>query len=282
MATRRLKSSHEKVAKKTNAGVKARVGGSSANGGNGSLPTAGAILKELRGLGDPAFARQMSERFGISGATCETAFGVSMKDVQRIAKRVIREGPKDKLERAAWRHELAAELWATGQYEARQMAPYVDVPALVTSEQMERWARDFDNWATCDTACFLLFDRVPPPPAPRAASVSIKMIRVWAKRKEEFVKRAAFAVIAGMSLHDKKTLIDAEGDAVFVSFLPLIEAAASDERNFVKKGVSWALRGIGKRNERLKKEAIRVATKLSKSEDKTERWIGKDAMRDLR
>lgn len=279
MATRRLKSSHEKVAKKTNAGVKARVGGGLGSGGGRSLPTASAILKELKGLGDPAFARQMSERFGISGATCGTAFGVSMKDVQRIAKRVIREGPKDKPESAAWRHELAAELWATGQYEARQMAPYVDEPALVTSGQMERWARDFDNWATCDTACFVLFDRVPPPP--ERPLVSMKMVRAWAKRKEEFVKRAAFATIAGMALHDKKTLIDAEGDAVFVSLLPLIEAAANDERNFVKKGVSWALRGIGKRNERLRKEAIRVATRLSKSEEKTERWIGKDALRDL-
>ncbi len=221
----------------------------------------------------------MAERFGIKGQTQATAFGVSMKDVQAIVKRVVKEGPKDKMESAAWRHELAAQLWTTGQYDARQMAPYVDVPALVTMEQMERWAKGFDNWATCDTSCFVLFDRVPPPP--ERPSVSIKMVRVWAKRKEEFVKRAAFAMIAGLALHDKKTLIDAEGDAVFVSFLPLIEAAANDERNFVKKGVSWALRAIGKRNEKLRKEAIRLATKLSKSEDSTERWIGKDAMRDL-
>ncbi|MFO0856414.1 MAG: DNA alkylation repair protein [Phycisphaerales bacterium] len=246
---------------------------------DGSLPTAAMILKELKALGDPAFQRQMSERFGISGATQATAFGVSMKDVQAIAKRIKKDGPKDREQSAIWRHELAAELWATGQYDARQMAPYVDVPALVTAEQMERWAKGFDNWATCDTACFTLFDRVPPPP--ERPSVSIKMIRAWAKRKEEFVKRAAFATIAGMALHDKKTLLGAEGDAVFVSFLPLIEAAANDERNFVKKGVSWALRGIGKRNERLCKEAITLATKLSKSEDKTERWIGKDALRDL-
>lgn len=251
----------------------------SAASASGLLPTAASILNELRALGDQKFQTQMSERFGIKGDTQATAFGVSMKDVQAIAKRIKKDGPKDKEQAAAWRHHLAEDLWKTGQYDARQMAPYVDVPALVTAEQMERWAKDFDNWATCDTACFTLFDRVPPPP--ERPSVSIKMIRAWAKRKEEFVKRAAFATIAGMALHDKKTLLGSDGDAVFVSFLPLIEAAANDERNFVKKGVSWALRGIGKRNERLCKEAITLATKLSKSEDKTERWIGKDALRDL-
>lgn len=263
---------------KTSVGKAKKSANAQPKDAKGGGPTAQSILKELRALGDPAFQRQMSERFGITGETCATAFGVSMKEVQAIAKRVAKEGPKDKADLAAWRHELAEQLWKTGQYDARQMAPYVDVPHLVTTEQMERWAKDFDNWATCDTACFKLFDRVPP--APQQPSDTFKMIRVWAERKEEFVKRAAFATLASVALHDK-TMKDAAGDEVFMSLLPIIEAGANDERNFVKKGVSWALRGLGKRNEKLRKEAVKLATKLSKSEDKTERWIGKDALRDL-
>jgi 3-methyladenine DNA glycosylase AlkD len=171
-----------------------------------------------------------------------------------------------------------APLWAgsrsragtleTGWYEARMMAAFVDDPALVTPAQMDRWAGDFDNWAICDTVCFHLFDKSP---------YAWRKIRKWSGRRDEFVKRAAFALLASVALHDKAAPADR-----FLEALPLVERAARDPRNFVKKGVSWALRGIGKRRDpSLKAAAIGVAERLAASEDAAARWVGKDALRDL-
>lgn len=164
-------------------------------------------------------------------------------------------------------HDVALELWKSGIYEARLLAAFVDEPARVTAAQMDRWCRDFDNWGVADTLCFKLFDRVPG---------VWGRIEPWAARRGEFQKRAAFALLASLALHDK-----AANDAAFVRHLPLIEKAASDDRNFVKKGVSWALRSIGRRNPPLRKAAIELATRLSASDDPTSRWIGKDTLKDL-
>jgi 3-methyladenine DNA glycosylase AlkD len=183
------------------------------------------------------------------------AFGVSMTTMQQLAKRVGRD------------HELAAALWATGWYEARMLTAFIDEPERVTAAQMDRWARDFDNWAVCDTLCFKLFDRTPH---------AWKKIEQWSARREEFVKRAAFALLASVALHDKKA-----ADAPFIRSLGLIERASSDERNFVKKGVSWALRSIGARNPTLHKKSIELAQRLAASSDPTARWVGKDTLRDL-
>ncbi|MGH9386204.1 MAG: DNA alkylation repair protein [Vicinamibacterales bacterium] len=182
-------------------------------------------------------------------------FGVSMATLQQLAKRLGRD------------HELAAALWETGWYEARMLTAFVDDPARVTPAQMDRWARDFDNWAVCDTLCFKLFDRTPH---------AWKKIEQWSTRREEFVKRAAFALLASVALHDKEA-----PDAPFVRALRLIERGANDERNFVKKGVNWALRGIGKRNDVLNAKAIAVARRLAESDVSSARWVGKDALREL-
>jgi 3-methyladenine DNA glycosylase AlkD len=148
------------------------------------------------------------------------------------------------------------------------MAAFVDDPALVTPAQMDRWAGDFDNWAICDTVCFHLFDKSP---------YAWRKIRKWSGRRDEFVKLAAFALLASVALHDKAAPADR-----FLEALPLVERAARDPRNFVKKGVSWALRGIGKRRDpSLKAAAIGVAERLAASEDAAARWVGKDALRDL-
>jgi 3-methyladenine DNA glycosylase AlkD len=164
-------------------------------------------------------------------------------------------------------HRLAAALWATGLYEARMLATFVDDPAEVTPAQMDRWARDFDSWAICDTACFALFDRTPHAWA---------KVDQWAEKKPELVKRAAFALLASLAAHDERS-----GDERFLHGLTLVEAAAGDARNFVAKGVNWALRGIGKRGRTLHAAAVAVATRLAASDDKTRRWNGKDALRDL-
>ncbi len=191
-------------------------------------------------------------RFGI---TARNPLGVSMTNMQAVAKRLGRS------------HELAEGLWKTGVYEARMITSFVDEPARVTPTQMDRWCRDFDNWAICDTLCFHLFDRTPH---------AWGKIEQWSALKGEHQKRAAFALLASVALHDKTA-----PDAPFVKSLRLIERAATDERNFVKKGVNWALRGVGRRNAALNKAAVAVARRLADSPEAAPRWVGKDALREL-
>ena len=185
----------------------------------------------------------------------DKVFGVSMATLQPYAKKLGRN------------HDFALALWETGWYEARMLAAFVDEPARVTPSQMDRWARDFDNWAVCDTLCFKLFDQTPH---------AWKKIDQWSRRRDEFVKRGAFALLASVALHDKKA-----PDEPFIRSFKIIERESTDERNFVKKGVSWALRSVGHRNGALNTEATRVATRLSESSDPVSRWIGKDALKDI-
>ena len=182
-------------------------------------------------------------------------FGVSVGDLRKKGKELGRS------------HELAMALWKTGWYEARMLVPFVGEPERVTPAQMDRWCKDFDNWAICDALCFHLFDRTP---------YAYDKVAAWATRREEFVKRAAFALAASLAGHDR-----AAPDANFEKILPLIERAAEDDRNFVKKGVSWALRGIGMRSPNLHAASIDLARRLAESKSASARWIGKDALRDL-
>ena len=178
-----------------------------------------------------------------------------MKNIQLLAKRLGRN------------HELAAALWETGCYEARLLTAYVDDPALVTPTQMEDWCREFDNWAICDTLCFVLFDRTPH---------AWSKVTQWSENRDEFAKRAAFALLASLSLHDKRTV-----DQPFLEGLRLIERDAFDNRNFVKKGVNWALRAIGRRNAALNVAAVAVSRRLSASPDAAARFVGKGALKEL-
>ncbi|MGN6104089.1 MAG: DNA alkylation repair protein, partial [Kofleriaceae bacterium] len=146
-------------------------------------------------------------------------------------------------------------------------AAYLDEPARVTPAQMDRWCKQFDSWAVCDTVCFALFDRTP---------YAFDKVHAWAVREEEWVKRAAFALLAGVALHDKGPI-----EAELVKALPRCEAAATDGRNFVKKGVSWALRTIGARDHALHAKVTALAAELAKREDAASRWVGKDVLRDL-
>jgi 3-methyladenine DNA glycosylase AlkD len=209
------------------------------------------ILRKLEKRGSKANRDGMA-RYGI---VADKVFGVSVETIRSMAKEVGKD------------HELALALWDTGWYEARMMTPFIDEPLRVTSSQMDAWARDFDNWAICDGLCFHLFDKT---------GHKWKKIQQWSSRKDEFVKRAAFALLAGVALHDKK-----ETDAPFMKSLSLIERAADDERNFVKKGVSWALRSVAHRNKSLHAASLDLATRLAESDDKTERWIGKDVIKDI-
>ncbi len=185
----------------------------------------------------------------------DKALGVLMGDIQKLAKQLGRD------------HELALALWKTDVYEARMLCAYIDEVEKVTPAQMDAQARDFDNWAICDTQCFALWVKSPH---------AFKKIRQWSSHKGEYVKRASFALLASMALKHKTST-----DADYLRCLPLIAKAASDERNFVKKAVSWALRGIGRRSRKLNKASIALAKKLAESEGAAPRWIGKDALREL-
>jgi 3-methyladenine DNA glycosylase AlkD len=185
----------------------------------------------------------------------DKAFGVAYKDMKMLGRLLGRD------------HELAATLWDTGVYEARMVASFVADPSQVTPAQMDRWCKDFDNWAICDTMCFNLFDRTPHAWA---------KVTQWSSSKDEFVKRTAFALLWSLSVHDKRA-----GNEPFVQGLVLVERADDDERNFVKKAVNMALRAIGKRNRALNTAAVSVARRLAGSRNATARWVGKDALREL-
>lgn len=210
-----------------------------------------AVVAHLRGLSSKA-TRDGMARYAIPATN---ALGIPVGKLRAYAKQLGRD------------HALALALWKTEIYEARMLATFVADPALVTAAQMESWCRDFDSWAICDTACFALFDRTPH---------AWSKVTAWARRRDELVRRAAFALLASLALHDKKA-----EDAPFVAGLRLVEGAADDERNFVMKGVSWALRTIGKRNAALHAAAVETARRLAASDDAAPRWIGKDALRDL-
>jgi 3-methyladenine DNA glycosylase AlkD len=185
----------------------------------------------------------------------DRAFGVPVGTLKRLAKSL---GPD---------HELALGLWKTGWYEARMLATFVDDPARVTPAQMEAWCRDFDNWALCDTAAFALFDRTP--------HAWGKVAR-WAASRDEYRKRAAFALLWGLTVHDKQA-----EDAPFLRGLALIERAATDERRFVKLAVNMALRAVGKRNRALNVAAVKTARRLAGSRQADARWVGSHALREL-
>jgi 3-methyladenine DNA glycosylase AlkD len=214
-------------------------------------PDASEVIATLKGMASKKLRDGMA-RYGIPN---DHALGISVGALRQLAKQLGKS------------HPLALKLWDSGIYEARMLASFVGDPDELTPAQMDRFCRDFDNWAICDTMAFALFDRSPH---------AFAKITAWSKKSAEFEKRAAFALLASVALHDK-----AASDAAFIKTLPLIERAADDERNFVKKGVSWALRSIGGRNLELCEASLKLATKLAASADATERWIGKDTLRDL-
>lgn len=209
------------------------------------------VLTSLKRVATKA-TREGMARYGIPS---DNALGVTMGNMKILAKRLGRN------------HALAEGLWQTGVYEARMLASLIDEPARVTPAQMDRWCGDFDNWGICDTACFALFDRTPH---------AWRKVEQWSRRREEFVKRAAFALLWGLTVHDKRA-----DDALFVNGLLQIEGAASDERHLVKKAVNMALRAVGKRNRALNTAAVTVARRLAESPAAAPRWVGKDALREL-
>jgi 3-methyladenine DNA glycosylase AlkD len=210
-----------------------------------------AILTELYRHANPKNVEGMA-RYGI---VSKNALGLSLTYLMRLKKNIGKD------------HDLALQLWSTGVYEARLLAAFIADPDRLTKAVMNAWVKDFDNWAICDGVCLHLFRRAP---------AAHEMAAAWTKRKEEFVRRAGFAMIATLTVHDKKG-----PDARFRAHLVRIKRAAADERNYVKKAVNWALRQIGKRNLALNAEAIRTARAIHKIDNPAARWIASDALREL-
>ncbi len=211
------------------------------------LDTLAALRREAR----PAELAGMA-RFGLVGAG---RLGVSMPVIRRIAKQLGCD------------HDLALALWETGIPDARIVAALVADPLLLTSRQMDGWAAGFGAWDVCDQVCLGAFV---------ASPHAWRKVETWSRRKPEFVRRSAFSLLAMLAVHDKSS-----SDARFMTCLPLIEAAADDDRNYVKKAVNWALRGIGKRNLALNQAAVATARRLAASEARSARWIASDALREL-
>jgi 3-methyladenine DNA glycosylase AlkD len=212
---------------------------------------ADALVADLKRRANPANVAGMA-RFGINP---KNTLGVSVADLRRLAKPYRRQ------------HGVARLLWATGIHEARVLATIIADPARTTATELDRWALDLDSWDTCDQFCMNLVGRTPHAWA---------KVAKWSRDRREFVRRAGFSLIAVLATHDKTA-----PDENFIALLPLIRADATDERNFVKKAVNWALRGIGKRNPRLRRAALAEAKRLAESDSPAARWIGKDAVREL-
>jgi len=209
------------------------------------------IMEKLKSMASPKDVEGMA-RYGINP---HNTLGISIYKLRPLAKEIGND------------HKLALRLWDSGIHDARLLAVFIEDPVKVTEEQMESWAKDFDSWDVCDQACTSLFDLTP---------LARKKVFEWAERDEEFVKRAAFSIIAGLAVHDKKA-----EDPRFEDFFPIIKKQSTDDRNYVKKAVNWALRNIGKRNFNLNKRAIEIAKEIQKINSKSAKWIANDAIREL-
>lgn len=196
--------------------------------------------------------REGMARFGINP---KYALGVRVPVLRSLAKKIGKN------------HKLAKDLWLTKIHEARILAGMIEEREKVDEKQMDRWVKEFNSWDLCDQCCMNIFDKLPV-----AWSKAIE----WAEREEEFVRRAGFALMACLAVHDKKAK-----NEDFVKFFPLVKKYSTDERNFVKKAVNWALRQIGKRNRFLKEAAIETAKQIQNINTKNVKWIAADAIREL-
>ena len=217
----------------------------------GVSPLARRALCELEGKGSQRNIDGMA-RYGIRP---KAAYGVKAPEIRALARKLGRS------------HSLALALRASGVFEARALAALVEEPNALTSKEVERWVAEFESWADCDSTCLALFWKAP---------FAFEKARAWTKRKAEIQRRAGFSLMAALAVHDKGA-----NDGKFLRFLPLLEAAATDERNLGKKAVNWALRQIGKRNAHLNREAVLAARRIAKLPFPSARWIASDALREL-
>ena len=209
------------------------------------------VIKKLKSLSNPKNVAGMA-RFGI---VSKKVLGIKKPDIDKMAKTIGKDT------------KLALKLWDSKIYEVRVLAALIADPNIITNKQIEKWINQFDNWGVCDNACMNLFDKIPD---------AYEKAKKWTSQSKEFVRRTGFALMASLAVHDKKAL-----NSEFIKFLPLIKKYSTDERNFVRKAVNWALRQVGKRNLNLNKAAIKTAKEIQKINSKSAKWIAGDALREL-
>ncbi len=194
------------------------------------------------------------ERFGIKS---DKLLGISMKDLESISREIGKH------------HALALDLWSTGYHEARLLASMIAVPEQSTIEELNSWVHDFDNWAICDSVCGKYI---------RKTEFVYDLIFEWEKSDMLYVKRAAFACMACIAVHNKKLT-----DDYFDRYFDLIARNVLDERHYISKAVNWSLRQIGKRSVVLKERSLELShqIKIKNPQNKTALWIAKDAIREL-
>jgi len=215
------------------------------------MPSVEEVLSKLKAKARPDQLDGMAQY----GMVTEKRLGVSIPDLRKAAEELGKD------------HRLAIQLWKTGIPETRILAAMIDEPDKLSATQMDNWVKEINSWDVCDQVCMNLFEKSP---------LAWRKVLEWSERDEEFVRRAAFALMACLAWHDK----DASDDQ-FIKFFPVIMGGATDERNLVKKSVSWALRNIGKRNPKLNKAAVRTARKMQRIDSKAARWVAADAIAEL-
>lgn len=209
------------------------------------------VIEQLKSTGDPRNVEGMG-RFGIK---TENNLGNSVTTLRNFTKKIGKD------------HDLAVKLWNSGIRDARMVAACIEDPKTISEDQVEKWVKDLDSWDICDHCCGHFFDQIP---------FAYKKVREWTKSNELFVKRAGFSLIAWLAVHDKK-----KPDKEFEDFLEVIKRESTDERNYIRKAVNWALRQIGKRNWDMNKKAIEMAKEIQKIDSKSAKWIASDAIREL-
>lgn len=210
------------------------------------------VIKQLKSMADPEKITLKEKKYGIKASN---ALGIYHKDLKELAKQIGKDDA------------LAQELFDTGIYEARLLTSKIHSPKGVTEELMDYWTATFENWEICDSFCMGLYSKTP-----YAVDKAIE----WSAHKDEFIKRAGFAIMAAYVLADKKA-----DNPTYEQFFPIMIREASDERIYVKKAINWALRNIGKRNPDLQQTAIKTAKEILKIDNKAAQWIAKDALREL-
>jgi len=209
------------------------------------------VLRQLKSLSNPEAVSGMA-RYGINPSN---TYGVSIPNLRNMAKQIGKD------------HFLAQKIWSSSIHEARILACMIDDPKMVTEEQMENWAKGFDSWDVCDQCCMNLLDKT---------KYAYRKALQWSERREEFVKRAGFVLMATLAVHDKTA-----NDSDFEQFFQIIKRESTDNRDFVKKAVNWALRQIGKRNAYLNSKAVEAAKEIQNIDARSARWIASDALREL-
>ncbi|MDZ7847451.1 MAG: DNA alkylation repair protein [Owenweeksia sp.] len=184
-----------------------------------------------------------------------SALGLRMPILRKLAKDIGHD------------QALAGALWQRELHEAKLLATLITEPSKFTPELADSWLEDVYSWDICDQLCI---------------NTLVKLEERWdlpqrlTPNPEEYVRRAGLVMIVALRIHDKKA-----NDASFLPFITLLRKYATDERNFVKKAVNWAIRELGKRSASHHPLMIDLCQELWQTNSKSAHWIARDALKEL-